>query len=71
MAERRHGLSREHWIASISIQLSILVVAGVVAAAFLVVDEQRSPGRSDVPVEVLKTRPQPIPLPRENPVFGQ
>ncbi len=71
VAEPRQKLSTEHWIESISTQLSILAIVGIAALALAPAPIVSPRTRTDVPVEILKTRPAPMPLARENPVLGQ
>jgi hypothetical protein len=71
VAEPRQKLSTEHWIESISTQLSILAIIGIAALAFAPAPIVSPRTRTGVSVEILKTRPSPMPLPRENPVLGQ
>jgi hypothetical protein len=50
----------------LSTGLSVAAIAGALTAA-LAPDLGRVPPRSQVPIEILRTKPHPLPLPRKDP----
>lgn len=55
----------------LSTNLSILVILGIVAMVLILPGTEAWRPRKDVPIEILRTKPAPLDLPRDTPLLGQ